>query len=179
MLRSHFLNLKTNNPTGIVREVLFAPEEWFTTIASPPAIETVPGDDIIITTDHVFIDADHGFIKLQFTDRTAEFNMDQVGETGSESLDCKLKGFYSGVSNALMSFMGKPFDGIVLVQDNNCAVGTYWQLGMSCNLAMKKGWKFGTSKKGEGKKGFDIGFESNQSQGLVYAGAIVLATEIV
>lgn len=180
MLPNHILKPQGNATPGVTPEVLFAPKEHFLVIASAPAIETTPGEDVIITDDHTFMDPDLGFIRLELTDKTANLTLTQTGELDSESTNAVFEGFSAGLNEALLSLMGKQFGGIVLLQDTSCSVARYYQLGTSCSVSYKKGFEFTTGiSGGEGRKGMKVRFEATMEKPLIYTGAVTLATQPV
>lgn len=177
-LPNHILKPSGNAMPGLVPEVLFAPKAHFLTIAAPPTEETTPGADVIITGNHVFTDPDLGFIKIELTENTAFLTATQQGEIDSESTLVVFEGFSSGINPALLSFMGKQFQGIVLARDASCAADEYYQLGSNCSLTYKKGFEFTTGTKGgDGRKGMKVRFEATMDKLTLYRGAVTLATQ--
>ncbi|HRH68801.1 MAG TPA: hypothetical protein PLB89_04770 [Flavobacteriales bacterium] len=180
MLSTDFNKPVGNNTPGVVPEIFFAPKSHFLVIATPPAVETVQGEDVIITDSHTFTDPDLGFIRLELTDRTGQITFTQTGELDSESTNAVMEGFASGLNPGLLSFMGKQFDGILLQQDLNCSTPRYYQIGTACSVARKKGFEYTTGiAGGEGRKGMKVRFEAVMEKPLIYTGAVTRATQPV
>lgn len=179
---NHILKGAGSKAPGVKPVMFFAPEDWFDVIGEPSTTEDGTGSLSIITTNHTFQAGSpaKGFIKIELAQNTAEVNIEEVGEPENEAVNVTGTGYHPGLHTLLLSYFGKPFNGIVLMQDLDCSNVRYYQIGASCSMARKEGWKFGTGKAGgEGKKGFDLKFASYQAAALIYTGAVTTSEQPV
>lgn len=164
---------------GIKNELLVADKAWFDVIAAPSAT-TEDGTGSLITIDesHTFTDPDLGFVRLELADRSGMLDIEEVGDPEFEAVNVKVSGEHPGLHKLLLSYFGKPFNGIILAQDIDCAANVYYQVGTTCAFARKEGWKFSTGKAGgSDKKVFTLNYASYQDAPYLYQGAVTLATQ--
>ncbi|WP_347268968.1 hypothetical protein [Paracoccus sp. (in: a-proteobacteria)] len=156
-----------NVQSGISEYILFAPVEWFTTIATPTAPFTNQGDSIRITADHVFA-ASKGFVKMQLAPRKNKFDMKSVGDIGlnklvTDAVEFFVPGSYAEAHEQMKNLINTPL--VCLVKDAQCEADILYQFGCDCQSA----WitvEFGTGTTNEGVKGF--------SGKMVYDGSLFL-----
>lgn len=180
MLPNHITKQQGTNAPGIGTDLYFAPKAWFSTIAAPPALETTPGSNVVITDDHEFVVQSPalGFVRLETTSRSGSLMFEQVGDIDSYGFNAVVEAWVPGLNYALFSLMLQQDDYLVLVKDISCDVDRYYQIGASCSLALKREWKFETGKAGgEGKKGTTIKFDAYQDRPLFYTGAVTMAEQ--
>lgn len=174
----HILKGFATKAPGIKNVLYVAHKDWFDVIAAPTATtENGSGSLNTITASHTFISPDHGFIKLELADRSGMVDIEEVGDPEFEAVNVKISGEHPGLNKYLLSLMGKPFDGIILAQDIDCAANVYYQAGTTCQFARKENWKYTTGKAGgSDKKVFTLNYASYQDAAYFYQGAVGLAT---
>jgi hypothetical protein len=182
MYPNHLLKETSSKTPGIVPMLLFAPKQWFNVIQVPQGPFTNGIGETTITQTHTFLPnpsgGNYGFIQLELSDRTGEVTLEETGEIDSEGVDALVSGFAPGLNQNLLSLLGKSLDAIVLVQDLTCSNVRYHQLGTSCSVAYKQGWKYTSGKAGgEGRKGTEVKFMAYMEQALIYTGEVSLADQ--
>jgi|GEM_PF-2307421 hypothetical protein len=180
MLPNHITKPTGTNAPGIGTDILIAPKSWFSTIAVPPASETTPGANVLITEDHEFVvqSPTLGFVKMETTARSGSLKFEQTGDIDSYGINAVVEAWSPGINLALFSLMVQQDEFLVLVKDISCENVRYYQIGASCSLALKREWVFETGKAGgEGKKGTMIKFDAYMDRPLFYTGAVPLAEQ--
>ena len=91
-----------SNASGLSNWLLLAPKPWFSTVAMPPASPTLPGQSIIITTDHEFYSASphKGFVKVYTTQGSGELKHSWGGPLDSKGVTTTYEAKSPGI-NAL------------------------------------------------------------------------------
>lgn len=181
-LRNNLLKTTGSKAPGVKPVFYFAPESWFDTVAEPDDDddEDGSGNSITISGNHTFVTADptYGFVKLELADRTGKLTVEEVGDPEFEAVNVTGEGIHPGWNALLATYMGKSFNGIVLMQDIRCEANMYYQIGAACAMARKEGWKYETGLSGGGdKKGFTLKFASYQDKVRIYTGAVTLAEQ--
>lgn len=180
MLPNHITKPTGSNAPGMGSTLYVAPIDWFLALQSPGAVSATPGDSVLIDTAHTFRveDPTLGFVKIYCTTRTVEAMWEQVGDIDSEGINASVDAWSPGLNTALAEFMYMADSYVVLVPSIDCTSPEYIQLGNLCNPALKKGWKWKSGKGGgEGKKGFEIHFESYNDRPLIYTSTVTLAEQ--
>lgn len=161
----------SNNNTGLSEKLLIAPTNWLTTIATPSATPSAPGDEVLITADHVF-DTGKGFIEIDATQDTVDLISEIVGDN-ADSLSNKftLNGFLAGLTPENLEFVKnmKNDSFIILMKDCN----RYYQLGSNCGSLVKGQGTISTGKRSGGAKGHNLTFTA-YSELFVYEGTVTL-----
>lgn len=179
MQRNHILKTAGTKAPGVKPVFLVAHKDWFDVIAEPDADadEDGSGNSSNISGNHTFL-PDYGFVKFEIADRTGKFTAEEVGDPEFEAVNVMGEGMYPGWNPLLATYLGKNFEGIILMQDSRCEANLYYQIGAICTLARKENWKYETGVSGGGdKKGFTLKYAAYQDKLLFYTGAINLAVQ--
>lgn len=164
---------KTN--PGILR-AFYAEKTDFTTIETPIANPTDPGDRVIISDPHVPIDSTYGFRECYISQEKSEFDMEGVGDQDGMSTKNSLKAFIPGDEKWVLNFVSQKRDLLILVEKNPCGGSEYYQIGSKCTPAKIVSWKFSTKKMGGNEsKGVEVEFGNIQDRPLIYTATIPIA----
>lgn len=181
MLHTHINKMTGSTASGMGGWLYVADLEWFNVLQSPGAVDAAePGASVIIDTAHTFLveDPTLGFVKMYCTTRTVEALWEQVGDIDSEGINATVTASHPGLNAPMAEFMYMSGNFVVLVPDVDCTSSRYLQLGNACNPALKRSWKWASGKGGgEGKKGFDMRFESYNDRPLIYTSTVTLAEQ--
>ncbi|HYC27604.1 MAG TPA: hypothetical protein VEB42_02295 [Chitinophagaceae bacterium] len=169
----HLLTPK-NIGSGIAQQLLIAPVEYFATngIKSPPATGTNPGDEVIISSSHVF-KSGKGFIEILLAPELNSFQATQMGDKGSSKFDQSLRVFVPGsyfeVHETVKNLLNVPF--IALIKDSECPADFYYQVG-ACGVYAYFTCDFTTGTTKEGKKGYEMVLNYTHSFVQLYQGNV-------
>lgn len=167
-----FLNLTDpqNIGSGISDVLYFAPMRDFEAngIKCPEAPFTNPGDQVKITTAHVF-KAGKAFAKLQLAPEKNLFTSKTVGDKGfnkfEHEVDVFMAGSYAEVHEFAKNALNVPMIGIV--KDANCESELYYQFGCDC-LGAYLTFDFNTGTTKDGNKGYNGKLTYSSSSVLIY-----------
>jgi hypothetical protein len=176
-----FQNLKKPQSTGsgVADEVLVAPVSWFDTIKCPAPPYTNRGDEVTIWEDHIF-NYGKAFVKFYLAPEKNQLKGLSVGDKGFQKLDLQLEvflpGSYAELHETIKNLLNTPL--IVLVQDSNCILRQFYQLGCDCAFAYTTP-AFGTGTTREGNKGYNVNLSYLGGYVQLYKGLIdIMADEV-
>jgi hypothetical protein len=163
-----------DNTPGLLGYVLFAPEDWFATIAKAPKYspaQTKAGVSAIIAASHEFKDG-FGFLKIYITLDSNELKADIVGERDGRGLKVSFEGFHPGNKPESLEFLNivKNLGGIMLVPDPD---GGFFQVGAE-GLPVELAPSFGTGRLSAGRRGTTVKGECYATGLKVYQGDITM-----
>lgn len=152
----------TNRP-GIGGTIYVTELAWITTFGTAPT-NTLPGDELRITGDHVW-DTNMGVVAWETEDDVANLKIPVTGSRASLGLKPELTVFQPGLTpaNAWHAFQNKSYIGFV--KAFGCASTQWLQLGDACNplrMIPNDGWSSGVSG-GNDPRGWMYKLSSNYS----------------
>lgn len=159
---------------GLTR-VLYAVKSDFTTLAEPPASPSTQAEKVTISTNHAFAEG-NGFREAWVNLDTSKLDLEISGSRYSKSGKAKLSMMIPGDSANISAFVQDDPELIILVQQNPCQSGAYWQIGTKCqgaNIAAGAKWTSGAQEGDD--MGWEIPIEANQSSVLYYTGTVTMA----
>jgi len=161
-----------DNTPGLLGFVLFAPEDWFETIAKAPkysATQAKAGDSVLITENHVFKPG-FGWLKIYITLDSNQLKADIVGERDGRGLKITFEGFHPGNKPESLEFLNivKNIGGIMLVPD---ADETYLQVGAK-GLPVELAPNYDSAKLSSGRRGTIVKGEAYATGMRIYTGDI-------
>lgn len=168
----HLPKKKEFNEPGIKKKVYVGDVTKMTTIAAAVTPPVLPGDEALITEDHIF-EVLEGFIEMYTTQATGELTAETIGDLDSRAIAPKLEFFHPGIYAAVLEFArnAQICDFIILVEQLN---GTFIQMG-SEGLEMAISHAVGTGKTDGGAKGLTFTAEGF-SPLFIYEGVITSKT---
>jgi hypothetical protein len=159
-------------------QVLYATEEILTTIAEPTATPTTQAQKVTISGDHVFVTGE-GFRKMFVNLDKSNFNLEGSGDRFSKTNKAMLKCFIPGDQKEVAAMIKDDPSFLILMQQNPCQSGSYWQLGTKCDLATidaaSTKWTSGTID-GSTVMGWEFDLMCYQDTVYYYEGEVTLPT---
>lgn len=141
--------------SGIAEYAYLASIDLLQALASPQPPFNNPGDEVLITGDHLFTDPAYGFAKFRLAPDKNQLEGQTVGELGSQKLQFEAKiflpGSYKEAHEAIQHLLNDEI--IALIPDADCESHLYYQLGRKYSPATVTA-DFTTGTTVDGQKGY-------------------------
>jgi hypothetical protein len=158
-------------------EVLYATRESLATIAEPVANPSTQEAKVSIAANHTFAEGD-GFRRMFVNLDKSNLNLEGAGDRYSKTNKIMLKCFIPGDSKFVAAMVKDDPDFLVLVRQNPCQSGSFWQIGTKCDLATIEAgslkWTSGTID-GSTVMGWEFDLMCYQDTIYYYEGQVTLA----
>lgn len=177
-----------SNDPGLGKMAYLAPLSWFDTISSPPATGTTPGETVIITVAHTFLDLPtpspapspmpspipkYGFIECYTTTGSGKASIKQVGSPDNYSIENTFEAMVPGASAVWFEIMAQNEEYILLLPQADCTSATYLQFGTKCDPCLSDGIEWNSGSKGNtDKRGFTLKFKAYGTRPLLYTSTV-------
>ena len=165
-----------NIQSGIGDYIWVAPVSWFAPngIKTPTPPFENPGDSVIITEDHEFLDG-KGFVKMQCAPRKNKLELKTIGDLGlnkfENQLEVFLPGSYIELHEQAKNLINIPL--IVLCFDCDCPIEYMYNLGCDC-VSCWMTLDFSTGYTHEGNKGYKGLIQTTSNSVYFYEGMVTL-----
>lgn len=159
--------------SGIAEYAYLASIDQLQTLACPQPPFVNPGDEVVVTGDHLFTDPAYGFAKFRLAPDKNQLEGQTVGDRGSQKLQFEAKiflpGSYKEAHEAIQHLLNDEI--IALIPDADCDSGLFYQLGRKYSPATVMA-DFATGTTVDGQKGYLATITYVGPTLLIYTGVI-------
>lgn len=162
------------NMPGLANRFYAAERDWFN-VVGVPATPTTYGDQALIVDAHTFLTG-KGFVPMYSTLGENELKAKRVGARDSKGFVIEYECFIPGNGAAIAQWLSEDKEFIFEIQDADCTVPIYYQMGSRCiSASIEEGeWSSGKALDPASRKGWIVKLMSYMSALTKYTSTLTL-----